>query len=67
MNNQPSSIDRVLKGFEEWATVKPKPQSLPKKVVKAGIATVAGLFICTGFGLMIAASSSPKDEAFHQK
>ena len=66
MSNQPSSIDKVLKGFEEWATEKPKPQSLPKKVVKAGIATVAGLMICTGFGLMVAATSTPKD-AFHQK
>ena len=32
---------------------KPAKESLPKKAVKLGAATVAGAFICVGFGLMV--------------
>ena len=53
-----TSMDRVLQGFDEFASQKPKPPSIRKKVLRAGIATIAGLMICTGFGLMIAASPS---------
>tara|TARA_X000000950_G_scaffold225195_2_gene271521 strand:- start:4377 stop:4541 length:165 start_codon:yes stop_codon:yes gene_type:complete len=33
--------------------LKTAKESLPKKAVKLGAATVAGAFICVGFGLMV--------------
>ena len=42
----------VFSAFEtmDW---KPAKDSLPKKAVKLGAVTVAGAFICVGFGLMV--------------
>ena len=62
-----ASYERVFKGFEELATAKPKKRSLPKKIVQAGVATVAGVLICTGFGLMVIAKSAPQEEPFVER
>ena len=44
----------AFSAFENLDLKLPK-QSLPKRAVKFGAATVAGTFICVGFGLMMLA------------
>ena len=48
-----SHQDKLLKGFEELVTM-PKKRTIPMKIAQAGVVTVAGLMVCTGFGLMCA-------------
>lgn len=52
--------DRLLKGFDELVRL-PQKRTIPVRVAQAGVVTVAGLLICTGFGLMAMAKPSRKE------
>lgn len=60
MRKEKNSYDRVFRGFEELVRL-PQKRTIPVRIAQAGVATVAGLMICTGFGLMVMAKPT-RDE-----